>query len=221
MVWLLLMVHLSVRQAQHSAGCPAYEAVCAQYSSTFDVVLEPSASCSLQCQGPNLLSLMWHRPRAEQCLWAVGGSAKRKVALVGKGLTFDSGGYNLKVGGMIEMMKFDKGGACAVLGAAYAISQIQPADTEVSLSRNFLSSKHRHVCTCLAQKLYLQCGCTGPYLPLCPRVLRNLLVKGLFSGQQVALKTGPTYGPTSATPILPRVMLVESHTHYGLTQILC
>ena len=60
-----------------------------------------------------------------------GGSAKRKVALVGKGLTFDSGGYNLKVGGMIEMMKFDKGGACAVLGAAYAISQMQPADAEV------------------------------------------------------------------------------------------
>jgi len=39
------------------------------------------------------------------------------VALVGKGLTFDSGGYNLKVGGMIEMMKFDCGGAAAVLGA--------------------------------------------------------------------------------------------------------
>ena len=52
------------------------------------------------------------------------------MALVGKGLTFDSGGYNLKVGGMIEMMKFDKGGACAVLGAAYAISQIKP-DAEV------------------------------------------------------------------------------------------
>ena len=32
-----------------------------------------------------------------------------KVALVGKGLTFDSGGYNLKAGAgsMIEMMKFD------------------------------------------------------------------------------------------------------------------
>ncbi|KAK9861069.1 hypothetical protein WJX84_005581 [Apatococcus fuscideae] len=60
-----------------------------------------------------------------------GGSAKRKVALVGKGLTFDSGGYNLKVNGGIEMMKFDKGGACAVLGAAYGISQIQPTDVEV------------------------------------------------------------------------------------------
>ena len=35
---------------------------------------------------------------------------KRRVALVGKGLTFDSGGYNLKVGAaQIDMMKFDMG----------------------------------------------------------------------------------------------------------------
>ena len=35
------------------------------------------------------------------------------VALVGKGLTFDSGGYNIKAGpgSMIELMKFDMGGA--------------------------------------------------------------------------------------------------------------
>jgi leucyl aminopeptidase len=49
------------------------------------------------------------------------GEVRRRVALVGKGLTFDSGGYNLKVGGMIEMMKFDCGGAAAVLGAAEAL----------------------------------------------------------------------------------------------------
>ena len=39
------------------------------------------------------------------------------VALVGKGLTFDSGGYNLKSRPVIEKMKFDMGGAAAVLGA--------------------------------------------------------------------------------------------------------
>ncbi len=52
----------------------------------------------------------------------------KKVALVGKGLTFDSGGYNLKVGAgsMIELMKFDMGGCSAVLGAAKAIGQLQP-----------------------------------------------------------------------------------------------
>lgn len=62
------------------------------------------------------------------------GEIKRKVALVGKGLTFDSGGYNLKVGGMIELMKFDMGGAAAVLGAAQIIADLQPEGVEVCCS---------------------------------------------------------------------------------------
>jgi leucyl aminopeptidase len=58
-----------------------------------------------------------------------------KVALVGKGLTFDSGGYNLKVGAgsMIELMKFDMGGCGAVLGAAKAIGLLKP---KVSFGNN-------------------------------------------------------------------------------------
>jgi len=51
---------------------------------------------------------------------------------VGKGLTFDSGGYNLKTAGsQIEMMKYDMGGSAAVLGAARSIAQLQPAGVEV------------------------------------------------------------------------------------------
>jgi leucyl aminopeptidase len=55
------------------------------------------------------------------------------VAVVGKGLTFDSGGYNLKAGpgSMIELMKFDMGGAAATLGAAKIVGQLAPADVEV------------------------------------------------------------------------------------------
>eukprot|EP00271_Cylindrocystis_brebissonii_P011178 TRINITY_DN2804_c0_g1_i9.p1 TRINITY_DN2804_c0_g1~~TRINITY_DN2804_c0_g1_i9.p1 ORF type:complete len:596 (+),score=132.01 TRINITY_DN2804_c0_g1_i9:26-1813(+) len=61
-----------------------------------------------------------------------GGKANRVLALVGKGLTFDSGGYNIKVaGGMMETMKFDMAGAAAVLGAAKAIGAIQPQGVEV------------------------------------------------------------------------------------------
>ena len=59
-------------------------------------------------------------------------SANRRVVLVGKGLTFDSGGYNLKVGAsQIEMMKFDMGGSAAVMGAAKAIGQLRPENVEV------------------------------------------------------------------------------------------
>jgi leucyl aminopeptidase len=58
-------------------------------------------------------------------------TARRKLAIIGKGLTFDSGGLNLKpTGSGIEMMKIDMGGAAAVLGAAKAIAQLKP-DVEV------------------------------------------------------------------------------------------
>lgn len=63
------------------------------------------------------------------------GTNVTKVALIGKGLTFDSGGYNLKAGGgsMIEMMKFDMGGCAAVLGCAKAIGQLRPKVSEIYL----------------------------------------------------------------------------------------
>ena len=60
------------------------------------------------------------------------GGAQRRVGLVGKGLTFDSGGYNLKTAGsMIEMMKYDMGGAAAVLGAMRSIAELRPEAVEV------------------------------------------------------------------------------------------
>ncbi len=55
------------------------------------------------------------------------GTPSRRLAIVGKGLTFDSGGLNIKgVGSGIEMMKVDMGGAAATLGAAQAIAQLKP-----------------------------------------------------------------------------------------------
>mmetsp|Transcript_26166 Transcript_26166/g.50858 ORF Transcript_26166/g.50858 Transcript_26166/m.50858 type:complete len:594 (+) Transcript_26166:27-1808(+) len=61
------------------------------------------------------------------------GEVKSKIALIGKGLTFDSGGYNLKAGAgsMIELMKFDMGGSAAVLGAAQAIGKLKPDNVQV------------------------------------------------------------------------------------------
>ncbi|MFL0769967.1 MAG: leucyl aminopeptidase [Prochlorococcus sp.] len=60
------------------------------------------------------------------------GPVKRRVVLVGKGLTFDSGGYNLKVGAaQIDKMKYDMGGSAAVLGAARAIAELRPSGVEV------------------------------------------------------------------------------------------
>jgi leucyl aminopeptidase len=48
------------------------------------------------------------------------------VALVGKGITFDSGGISLKPGAQMDEMKFDMCGAAAVLGTMRAIAELKP-----------------------------------------------------------------------------------------------
>lgn len=50
------------------------------------------------------------------------GSDETPIALVGKGITFDSGGYNIKAGGSIARMKSDMAGAAAVLGTVKAMA---------------------------------------------------------------------------------------------------
>lgn len=76
------------------------------------------------------------------------GTPRRKLAIVGKGLTFDSGGLNIKgAGSGIEMMKIDMGGAAATFGAAKAIAQIKP-DVEVhfisAATENMISGRAIH-----------------------------------------------------------------------------
>ncbi|WP_013323896.1 leucyl aminopeptidase [Gloeothece verrucosa] len=76
------------------------------------------------------------------------GTPKRKLAIVGKSLTFDSGGLNIKVSGSgIETMKMDMGGGAATLGAAKAIAQLKP-DVEVhfvcAATENMISGKAIH-----------------------------------------------------------------------------
>ncbi len=52
--------------------------------------------------------------------------ASKTVALVGKGITFDSGGLSLKPADSMDWMKSDMGGAGAVLGAMAAIAKLAP-----------------------------------------------------------------------------------------------
>jgi leucyl aminopeptidase len=56
------------------------------------------------------------------------GAAKTKapLVLVGKGITFDTGGISLKPGAEMDEMKFDMGGAASVLGALRAVAELKP-----------------------------------------------------------------------------------------------
>ncbi len=55
---------------------------------------------------------------------------KKVISLVGKGLTYDSGGLSLKPATSMVTMKMDKAGACAVLGIMKAVSELK-LDIEV------------------------------------------------------------------------------------------
>ena len=48
------------------------------------------------------------------------------LGLVGKGITFDSGGISIKPAQNMEMMKSDMGGGAAVVGAMLAIAELEP-----------------------------------------------------------------------------------------------
>jgi len=67
-----------------------------------------------------------HRPPKLITLQYEGGKTGDKpVVLVGKGITFDSGGISLKPGPEMDEMKYDMCGAATVLGTLQAIAQME------------------------------------------------------------------------------------------------
>jgi leucyl aminopeptidase len=52
-------------------------------------------------------------------------SSTKPVVLIGKGITFDSGGISIKPGAGMEEMKFDMCGAASVMGVMQALAEIQ------------------------------------------------------------------------------------------------
>ncbi len=61
-----------------------------------------------------------HPPRLIVLEYSGGAKRGRTIAVVGKGITFDSGGISIKPGPQMANMKFDKSGAVAVLGIVRA-----------------------------------------------------------------------------------------------------
>jgi leucyl aminopeptidase len=68
---------------------------------------------------PPVLIVLRYRPATPQ------GSAH--LGLVGKGVTFDTGGISIKPSEGMEKMKYDMAGGAAMIGAMRAIAQLRPA----------------------------------------------------------------------------------------------
>jgi leucyl aminopeptidase len=58
--------------------------------------------------------------------YAGGARNDAPVVLVGKGITFDTGGISIKPSAEMDEMKFDMGGAASVLGTFRAVAQLKP-----------------------------------------------------------------------------------------------
>ncbi|MFZ4479709.1 MAG: leucyl aminopeptidase [Rhodoferax sp.] len=65
--------------------------------------------------------------------YAGAAKAQAPTVLVGKGITFDSGGISLKPGAEMDEMKFDMSGAASVLGVFRALADLKPAINVVGL----------------------------------------------------------------------------------------
>jgi leucyl aminopeptidase len=68
---------------------------------------------------PALIILRYKPPQAP--------TTKDHLGLVGKGVTFDTGGVSIKPADGMEKMKYDMAGGAAMLGAMRAIAQLKPA----------------------------------------------------------------------------------------------
>ena len=55
-----------------------------------------------------------------------GGKSQAPVVLVGKGITFDTGGISIKPSADMDEMKFDMSGAASVLGTFRAVAELKP-----------------------------------------------------------------------------------------------
>ena len=83
-------------------------------------------------------------PRLIRLTYTPEGASLGRVAIVGKGVTFDTGGYSLKPPKSLVNMHLDMGGAAAVLGAAHAIGSLGcrwTVDFFVAAAENCISDR--------------------------------------------------------------------------------
>lgn len=83
-------------------------------------------------------------PRLVRMKWAGNGDSKNTLGLVGKGVTFDTGGISLKPGASMENMISDMGGAAAVIATVVLAARLgvsTPVTATVPMAENMPGGK--------------------------------------------------------------------------------
>jgi leucyl aminopeptidase len=78
---------------------------------------------------PARLIVLRYQPQGAEPM----GNAADVLAIIGKGITFDSGGISIKPADGMERMKYDMSGAAAALASMRAIAQLKPALNVIGL----------------------------------------------------------------------------------------
>lgn len=85
-----------------------------------------------------------HRPCMVHLRYRPEGKTQQPLALVGKGVTFDCGGIDIKDPAGMRLMKKDMGGAAAAIGTLYWMTRsasARPMDVYIPLAENAISGK--------------------------------------------------------------------------------
>lgn len=86
-----------------------------------------------------------HRPRIVRLRYRPDGPVERTLMFAGKGVTYDSGGLDIKTGGHMAGMSRDKGGGAAVAGFLRTVGALQPKGVavvaEIGLVRNSVGAE--------------------------------------------------------------------------------
>jgi len=104
----------------------AFADACVELGSTLDLEVEVLDRAAMQRLGMNALLAVGqgsvHESRVAVLRWSGGTRDEPPIALVGKGVCFDSGGLSIKPAAGMEQMKWDMAGAAAVFGAMKALA---------------------------------------------------------------------------------------------------
>ncbi|MCK5360982.1 MAG: leucyl aminopeptidase family protein [Gammaproteobacteria bacterium] len=146
----------STNIARHLVNLPAADLNPDSYADLVTGLFETSSNCQvsiwnserLQAEKMGLMLAVGKAAEQPPCLIHIryrnGVSEKKPHALVGKGITFDTGGLDLKPSAFMRMMKKDMGGSAALVGVANWLERSNykhPVDIWLAVAENAVGQK--------------------------------------------------------------------------------
>lgn len=148
----------SINISRHLVNLPAKDLHPLSYAESMAELFKASTTTSVSIWGPEQLA-----QQKLSLLLAVGQGAehgpclvriryrpkkatkwKKPLAIIGKGITFDSGGLDIKPSSSMRKMKKDMGGSASAVGIAYWLEKTQfpgPCDIYLCIAENSVSAK--------------------------------------------------------------------------------